>query len=109
MKSRAKKTEPDEKTLATLKKLFADYDKAEKAYDETKAALEKHGATKETLVQKIAEVGGTGPYTHGGRVMTITKREYKSKVTQPDGTEAEVVTSTSWFFRGPKESETIEV
>jgi len=98
----AKKPEMSKEDREKLKKLIAQYDLADQEEAKAKAVADKSSKLKAKTCEELFHAFGAGPYIRSGLPLTIVKREWKNK-------ETGAVTSTSFYFRGPKESEGIEI
>lgn len=98
----AQKKQLSKEEGAKLKSLFAQYDAANQEEEKAQKVIEKSGKVKSATCKALMDEFGAGPYIRGGQPHTIVKREFKNK-------ETGAVTSTTFYFRGPKDAEGIEV
>jgi len=77
--------------VAKLKKLFAEYARANSEYEKLLAAAEAAKGKVSEVVAEIHAEGGTGPYAYKGAQLTISKR------------------GETYFFRGRGKTDSIEI
>lgn len=56
------------------KKMFAEYDRCEKALDQAKVAVDECMAERSVAIEAIHNAMGSGPFEWKGRVLNIRKR-----------------------------------
>jgi len=87
-------------------KHFAEYDAADKVYQDCMKALQAAKEKRSAIVQGLcAGMGGSkGPYKHPktGLILTIVERKSKDD----DGKETG---ESNWYFKGPSSSDVIDV
>ncbi len=64
-------------SMAEKKKLFAEYEKADKTVTTAKATLEEAMAKRSVIVKQLAEGAGVGPFEYKGQILKIMKRTSK--------------------------------
>lgn len=84
------KTKP-ELTKAEKKALFAAYEKADEAWQKSKAEAEKYATTRSKAVQEIHDKLGKGPFGYKGDTLTVIKR------------------GDAYYFRGKSERQIEEI
>lgn len=93
---------PKQASKEDMRKLFAAYDKADAEVDSLQAKLEDAKLRRGTTVEAIVNGAGgrKGPFKHPSTGMVLSAVERKDKTGEGP---------SSWYFKGPSQSDVIEV